>query len=97
MSETMNFVIDSTHSDVNFVDFEILVFPVRFGVFPLVVVQIDINTVKGVIDVLSGKIDPGWDPVNNVSILEFDLALDFRKLGNIFLNGTTPLSVFVLN
>ena len=97
MSETVDFVVDSAHSDVNFVDFEILVFPFRFGVFPLVVVQIDINAVKGMIDVLSGKIDPGWNPVNNVSILEFDFALDFGKLRNVFLNGATPFSVFVLN
>lgn len=64
----MDFEVDTTHADVHFVNFNVFVFPVGFWVFPLVFGEIDVDSVKGKIDVLSGKIDPGWNSVNHIAI-----------------------------
>jgi hypothetical protein len=97
MSKSMNFVIDPAHANVDFINFDVLIFPSWLWMFPFIIVQSDINAIKRVINVLSGEIDPGWNAIDHSAILEFDFALDFGKFRDVLFNGASPLAVFVLN
>ena len=96
MCESVNFIINTAHSNVNFIDFYVFILPLGFLMFPLIFVQINIYSVKGIINILGCKINPSWNTINNVSVFKFDLTFDFGKLRNILFDGALPLSILVL-
>jgi hypothetical protein len=62
---------------MDLINFNVLVFPLGFRVFPLIIVKIDINSIEGMVNILSSKIDPSWNAINYISICKLNLALDF--------------------
>lgn len=96
MGETMDLVVDSTHSDVALVNFYIFVLPLGLGMFPLIFGQLHINPIKAQVNILGCEVDPSGYSIDEGSVGQFDFAFDFRKLRNVFLDGTLPVSEFIL-
>ncbi len=54
------------------------------------------NSIKRVINILSSKIDPSWNPINYIPIIKLNLTFDFRKLRYVFLDSAFPLTILIL-
>ncbi len=97
MSETMNFELYTTHSNVTFVNFNVLVFPGWLWMLPFIITQVNINTIKGKVNILGCKVYPGWDSIHNLTILKLNFTFYFRKLRNVLLDWAFPMTEFILN
>ncbi len=76
MGETVVLVFDATHSNVAFINFDFLIFPAGFGMYPLVFSQVDVDSVEEKIDVLGDGVYSGKNAVFNLPILEIHLAFN---------------------
>lgn len=68
MGEAMNFIINTAHSNMYLINFDVMIFPLRFRMFPLIIANVHINSIKGEVDVLSCEINPSWNSVNHIPI-----------------------------
>lgn len=87
----------ATHSDVTFVNFDIFIFPFWFRILPLVLSQVNINSIIRKVDILGCEVNPSGNSVLNLSILKLYFTFYFGKLWDAFLNRAFPLTKFILN
>lgn len=97
MCETMHFLLFSTHTNVALINLHILILPCWFWIFPLIFAQININTIKRMVNVLCSGINPCWDSINDLPVWKLNLTLYFRMFRNIFFNYTFPMTILILN
>ena len=90
MVKIMHFFFNASHSDVTFIDFNALIRPVRFRIFPLITSQFDVDTIIGVIFVLASEVDPSRDAVCQGAILQSDLDLDCTVLLDLLIDVANP-------
>lgn len=76
MCEAVNFVISSAHSNMDFVNLDVFIFPLGFGVFPFILSEIYMHSIEREVNILGSKVDPSWNPINNISISQFDFTLN---------------------
>jgi len=96
MCEAVNFVIRSAHSNMDFVNLDVFIFPLGFGVFPFIFSKIYMHSIEREVNILGSKVDPCWNPINYISISQFHLTLNLWKLWDILLDRAFPMAELIL-
>lgn len=97
MCETMHFLLFSTHTNVALINLHILILPCWFWIFPLIFAQINIHTIKWMINVLCCGIYPRGNSIDYFPVWKLNLTLYFRMFRNIFVDYTFPMTILILN
>ena len=96
ISKGMNFFLTSRHSDMALVYADAFVFPLWFRIFPFILALLDINSIKGTIWILTGKIDPSRNPILFFPIGKLYFDLDCRVFLDVDWHFTSPVPKIIL-
>jgi len=66
----MNFLLNSRHPDMTFVDADASVRPTWFLMLPFVATLLDVDSIEGVILILTCKVYPGGNSIHIAAILQ---------------------------
>lgn len=97
IAKSMHFLLNTGHSNMAFVHFNIHILPLWFFVLPLINAQINVDSFESVILILTCVIDPGWDAINHASILYLHLNLQGGEVRNRCIDFAGPQSELVLD
>jgi hypothetical protein len=71
--------------------------PSGLFVLPLKVSQLDVDSIKGTVLILTSEVDPGRDAICIASVLELNFNLDRRQLGDFRFDVAGPQAEIVLS
>ena len=97
IAKRMHFFLNTRHADMAFIHFDIHILPLWFLVFPLINAQIDVDSIEGVILILTCVIDPCWDAIHHASVLYLHLHLQGGEVRNGNIDFAGPQSELVLD